>query len=601
MFSFFLTYNPRNSLDIHNTIYRKTTNIFQNFPIKSKFETIYQSAEYQLTIISPKENHISKLHHFYQDDDILIYTFGTLFDFPGEDLSMVFYHIWKNENLKNLQKLDGQYTVIIFDRKSHEFTILSDAQGFRRIKWIIKDQSIVFSPHELSLYASGLISKNFQKKNIYEMLAFGSTLKGESLFSEISYQKPYEIVTINNFIVNRTLSSYFQDLNLITDKKEQTDFINNIIHKTRNSCKKYIKFAKNKIEFDLTAGKDTRSVLSLLYNLIPKDKIICRTCGEYHSLDNITARKICNTLKIPHISIGLENCKPDRLNTNVKTFSFFFNGDTNAGRALEDIQYSDIDKLRYGGVRITPEWFYWLGMTNHNIINIDIATNFLINKYSDFKEIPYDIRNEIIEVIKEIYKDLENLNPDPDFIIKGLVQFTRFSNWSNIISHRNWQLQNIEPLFSIEFSRIYLQIPLIDSKDYQFYRQIIKTYTPELINLPINGDPFNRLTLVNKRSIRKILVFSGKVYKKLKSYLKFKNSLIFEYSIGDAYKNKYYNEVKNSFSDSRLDKYGFMPQNEIDNILENHKNNIRNYQNHIGILLTAEYFLKLMEEIDQMS
>lgn len=83
--------------------------------------------------------------------------------------------------------------------------------------------------------------------------------------------------------------------------------------------------------------------------------------------------------------------------------------------------------------------------------------------------------------------------------------------------------------------------------------------------------------------------------------MKFKNSLIFEYSIGDAYKNKYYNKVRDSFYDSKLDKYGFISQKEIDEIIDNHKNNRVNFQNQIGILLTAEHFLKLMDEIDKMS
>lgn len=601
MFSFFLTYNPINCTDIHQLIEKKMSLIFQRFPVKTTLSTIFHSDQIQLTVINPIENHISKLHHLYQNDEVLIYTFGTLFDYPGEDLSLFIYQIWKNENIKNLQKLDGQYTIIIFDKQTHDFTLVCDSQGFRRVKWMIKDQNIIISPHELSLYSSGLVSKTFLKKNIYEMLAFGSTLKGESLFSEILYQKPYEVIIIKNFQIIRSLSSYFQDLELISEKREQIDFINDIISKTRNSCKKYLKFAKGKVEFDLTAGKDTRSVLSLLYNLLPKENVLCRTRGEYFSQDSKTARKICKILKLAHNSIGLDNCKPDNFDMNVQTFSFFFNGDTNAGRALEDIQYTDIDKLRFGGVRTTPEWFYWLGMTKHNIITLDIAINFLINKYSDYKNIPTNIKEDIIIVIKEIYHDLELLNPNPDFMIKGLVQFTRFSNWSNIISHRNWQMQNIEPLFSIEFSRIYMQIPLIDSKDYLFYRQIIKNYTPNLMDLPINGDPFNRLTLVNKRSIRKLLVFSGKVFKKLKSYLKFKNSLIFEYSIGDAYKNKYYNKVRDSFYDSKLDKYGFISQKEIDEIIDNHKNNRVNFQNQIGILLTAEHFLKLMDEIDKMS
>jgi hypothetical protein len=383
---------------------------------------------------------------------------------------------------------------------------------------------------------------------------------------------------------------------IIQKKPDQKKIIIEKINNLQQLCKNYIDIA-SRIEFDLTAGKDTRFILSILQDIIDKEIIITRTLGERYSIDNIIAKKISDFLDIKHKIIDIGHIEKNEFRENLSFFSFFFNGDTNGLRALDKVQFDDYNNIRFGGVRNTPERFYWNGILNKGKkLTIPNVISYM-NSYNFNKDKSIEMKNQINGTIKEVMEDIYSLTENEDLQTKFIHLFTKFSNLGSLVYQRNWQLQNIEPMNSIDFTKLILQLPLSSSENYLFYEIGIKTNSPALYKLPINGNPFYRLSLNKYRMLRPYLKFMQKVYRRNARFFKRKDTLIFEDSVGFAFRNEYQSTIREILLSSILTQEGYFPFDKMNEIVNMHIDGVNNYQNTIGILLIIESFLRYLKEV----
>ncbi len=599
MFSFFLTFSPISENSLHETIFNKSEKIFSKFPIPVEFVKHQINTDLVLTTIEPFEKKVSKLHHFKETENHFFYIFGDLFGHPGEDIANLVYTTWEKGGNESLQRMDGNFTILIFTKKDKSIQLICDALGNRRVHYYQGENCLIVSPHDVIIFASGLVTKKIRTKLIYEMLAYIQNRMGESLLQDVGYQKPYETLTFANNSVTKKLYCPYGKLPLLNEKQKQKETIRTKINYLREHCKAYLPFAKS-IEFDLTAGKDTRSVLILLYDLVKDRKISSRTMGNLNSEENKVAEFISQKYKIPHHNISLEQVSAESFENNLSLYALFCNGDTNGIRALETTKFQDIDELRFGGVRTTPEWFLWDKIMNREVITNDEMIDYVLKRYYKFPATPEKEMKEIRAYLTEMIKDFRAINSDNEFIMKALVLYLLFSNSGILINQRNWQLQNIEPLLSNDLTDLYFQIPMQDSFKYPYYQELFKMYDKDMLKLNINGNFFHRLDFYKNQHTLKCVQFMQKVHGRINRLKGRAQKLNFQDSVGYAFKTTYSTYIRETLISSEMVKQSYISEQLIKEMLDNHFKGVVNHQDHIGILLVIDAFFKLLNQIESI-
>ncbi len=594
MFSFTLIFGQIIADDYIERIRRTYINVSKNFPIQTDLTVSSYDHDINLICTKPSESKISKLHHIFNTNEYFVYTYGNLFGEIDLNLSKFLLDIYLKSGENAVRSIDGHFSFILFNKYSKSILILSDSVGDRRIHYFLSNTLTFLSSSDILLYSTGLLSKKINRNSIIEMLGFSSSRIGDSILEDIKNIKPYEIIKIFNNKVESKYDSNFTSLEPVYSDSQLKNITKGIIGRIKTKSSVYINFAQT-IEFDLTAGKDTRSIFGLLKDIVDKNKTVIRTRGEVNCIDNVTAQRIAKIYNFKHINVELENISEDQYANNLHAFAFFSNGNTNGMRAIENIVFKDIDLLRFGGVRTTPEAFRIPSIKNRNN-PIDEIYNYFISKYFNFSYLNELDRNNYKTYFCGIIKEIYQLNSNIDFVLKALTFFALFSNSGILINQRNWQLQNIEPFLSQEIANLYFLTPINKLHDFTLYPEIIFQYAKELSQIPVNGNIFYKICRRKNMLLIKTYSMYIKLKKKLKPNLKNKN--IFQDSIGNAYKNIYKNLIIKEFQNSEINENNIFSDHILHTIIDEHFKGTKNNQDIIGNLLIIERFLKLLKLID---
>ncbi len=593
MFSFLLLIGGNNKI-LSEKVLNIYSGISQKLPIPTDSTVMELPDELNLLLFQPVEKKITSLHHVFQFEDNFIYSFGTIFGEPDVNVSEYLFAIYDKKGEKAVQQVDGSFSFIIYNSNTKKLKMICDAVGDRRVHYFYNEDNIIISSLDILIFSTGLVSDRINKLSVLEMLAFNSSRIGNSIIKDIENIKPYEILEFRSFNPTKKISCPFSDLDPILKNSELKKKINDIIKTLRDKSKSYIMKA-NQIEFDLTAGKDSRSVFSLLKDLVDKKRSKVRTRGEEHCLDNLFARKVTKIYGFKHENVKLMKIDNKEFKSNLYAFALFCNGNTNGIRTIDEINYKDVDDLRFGGVRTTPESFKIPKIIRKENV-IEEISKFFLDQYFKFPMVSETEYCKINEYINQIVKDIYSINHNIEFTLKALVLYMLYSNSGILINHRNWQLQNIEPFLSQDVAKLYFLTPLQKLKDFMLYPEIVNKFAPEIISYPINGNYFNRLSKKKNTLLIKLYSLYTRIIKRLKRN-ELSEKLIYQDSVGYAFKNDYKQFIENLLKESEIINREILSQSVINRIVNEHMDGIKNNQDLIGILLIIESFLQTMKEI----
>lgn len=273
---------------------------------------------YYLTFTDPKTQAVQQISEII-DNEYAVIAFGWLPSF-SPNIAKEILSVYKVDGVKGVKELEGCFSSVIINRVNKEITLLSDLAGQKRLRYFSSDQNLLVSPHDLSLLATGLIKLNFDPISLLNYASFGCSLEGKSLLKDVSTCHPSEYYIWNYRTMEKFTDSLIDSKLRIEEdnKKAILNQVSNMIDYSRQTFKQVSSRPEfSEISIGLSAGIDSRAVLSLLLSIIDDpNKIVVRTYGNSQSLDVRIARELCQTR-----SIKFENTKTNiSPNQSLETF-----------------------------------------------------------------------------------------------------------------------------------------------------------------------------------------------------------------------------------------------------------------------------------------
>lgn len=242
--------------------------------------------------ISPPENSNYPPISTVVDSEFSVLAFGHIADNAGASLAEAILSAWKAREIIGVRELEGCFSAVITNRKTGKVTLISDPVGQRTLRYCAADQMLFVSPHEVPLVATGYIPMEFDYVSAASIASVKWSLRGKSLLKKIETCHPAEYVNYSNGkieiksaeIINHESRISVHDTRALKQHREQ------MIEVAQSHLQTLIN--ESEVKLSLTAGIDSRVVLSLLLSVVSPSVLRAITNGGPQSLDVQVARQL---------------------------------------------------------------------------------------------------------------------------------------------------------------------------------------------------------------------------------------------------------------------------------------------------------------------
>ncbi|MDC0293200.1 asparagine synthase-related protein [Verrucomicrobia bacterium] len=249
--------------------------------------------------INGLENHAAVAHHgrfnhevVYQNEHVALLIDGWIVSVNNEELqNEAAYQIgqlYLTQGLNFVNHLNGQFNILIHDKKTDEWHLISDRGASRQMFYCIFKNTFTFAPEAKAISAG--IQRRFKinEKQIYNQLTFSRIWLGnETFFSDVYAMPPGHIFTWRNGHLHK--KEYWEWIYCEANRTFQ-DVVDegvDIFRKTTTSINNSI---SNNLSLMLSGGLDSRLVLASIAK--PKRKNIhCYTLGASQQNDEVSVAK----------------------------------------------------------------------------------------------------------------------------------------------------------------------------------------------------------------------------------------------------------------------------------------------------------------------
>jgi len=225
-------------------------------------------------------------------DNVYISIEGEQYDFKERNFEELLFEAYKNKNLEQfLNKLDGYFNAVIYDRNIKKVFLISDRYGMRMLYYYFKDGRFAFSGEVKGLLGLDFVDSSIDSNQIDCFMDLGYLLEDYSWHKHIKLIKP---ATIIEFDINskELIQRYYWKWSQI---KPQNISFHEAVDRLGQLWLKAVKkrFDPNeKIGISLSGGLDSRAILAAVNKLYPDFKGYAYTFG-IPNCDDIIIAKLC--------------------------------------------------------------------------------------------------------------------------------------------------------------------------------------------------------------------------------------------------------------------------------------------------------------------
>ena len=271
----------------------------------------YES-KYILKTVGNKATNINNLklnivnNNFYEftKNNIYILCCGEIYDTAKKSVVEFIYYKFKANGIQDLNKLNGNYLIIIYDFNKEELFIITDENNIIPFFYYKTASNFIFS-WDISVLTNKVDSLAYNYENLMSWLLVG----GRSFFNTTRFQnihrlEPGEIITIKQGSIRNIKAKYFcfepsnSSINNLVD--DAADALIKAFHKRINKNKNYF--------LGLSGGLDSR----ILIGAIKKSKVNLKnfttyTYGIDNFQENLIAKEVSKYIKIKHLFININH------------------------------------------------------------------------------------------------------------------------------------------------------------------------------------------------------------------------------------------------------------------------------------------------------
>jgi hypothetical protein len=270
--------------------------------------------------------------HRHQDRAVL--AFGELFGPPPLITpAQRILSVWEEEGVEGVRRLDGSFSAILMNLCSNSVDLACDIFGRRPLKYLTSGDTLLVSPHDVPLVATGLCPLDYDLHSAASVIACDWSLGGRPLLRPLRMCTSEEKVhwEPGELRVSYSPPITFSDRLTPGETDEQAQLVEEMIEAFREHIRRLCE-GDRQVRVELTAGLDTRVVLAAAMSAVDHDKIITQTGGAHNDFESSMARRIARSHGLPHEMWPWGSFSLDDFLENARMFAFYMNGESNSRR-----------------------------------------------------------------------------------------------------------------------------------------------------------------------------------------------------------------------------------------------------------------------------
>lgn len=507
---------------------------------------------------------------------------------PAEKLLL----LYNQSDEKLVPQLKGSFALAIWDKRKRALLLANDRFGTRPIYYLQRRGIFAFSSETKVFLAFSQFAQKPNLQALAELFSFGLVLEDKTLLEGISLLPPGSVmtVTIDKVKAKRYWKPRFCDSNRRFQKKEAVEECYALLS---NSIRSNLQSISSPGLF-LSGGLDSRLLAALAVK--NSEDLQAFTFGTPDSQDVHIAEQIAEHLRFRHHSFPLS---PDFLVHWLERGVWYTEGMSNclnfAGiEVLPAVrQISSYVMNGYGGNEFLgflsgnlAKYYYWGNSSkladrfyrDLNTLFREEELNQLLNA-----DLVKEIKGAVYESLQRVLKNCEEKTPFAKLYNFMLTQKARRLNLLGIImdhSHLEYSL----PFYDYDFTEFALALPPQERLWAKFYRYFLSKKFPALAEIPYqrSGLPVNtNLGLVLSKKISEkvgIRLLGRKLNPYTPSYVDYPGWTRKELKV----------LILNVLNKDRMTSQAWFNYEQINRLLAEHFNGLKEHSAKIGLLLTLE-------------
>ena len=203
-----------------------------------------------------------------------------------------------DKGLQITNELNGTYLILIIDKKKQQNLLITDKMGFYPAFYFICSEFISITTNFDSI--TKVVSNiNYDLDTMAEMLKFGYSVHPNTYFKEIKQLDPASIYAITKNGI-RKLKQYWELQPKFEFKQSKKELITDLSYAIKNAVKKRTQEFLGSTGLFLSAGADSRSILSGAEN---RSKAISFTFFDVQNNEYNLAKRIAEAYNSQHIGL----------------------------------------------------------------------------------------------------------------------------------------------------------------------------------------------------------------------------------------------------------------------------------------------------------
>jgi asparagine synthase (glutamine-hydrolysing) len=508
-------------------------------------------------------------------------------------------HLYEDCGKDFVHKLNGSFTLIIWDEKSQELLMINDRYGLRPLYYAERDGYLLLGSEVKAILQDEKFERIVDDRSVADFFSFGYILGTKTFFKGIELLPPASILTCS---AGQISIEQYWDFNFNEEYEDQSEeyYIKNLSKLILQAVERQMN-GTHRIGVPLSGGFDSRTIVASISK--KHYPIHTFTFGKPNCNDAKFAQMVADKLGTDHHFFEF---KPDDLASYAEKAVYLTDGMLNCVHAHRMQTY---DAAReFMDIALVG----WIGdsMIGSGYLTDDLANiedNFQIFKYLSmyipinlFRYLFNDNYFSVVEknlkysrnYILQIGRDVDFKLPSNRLMYYNLKERQRRFTSMGLILVRN-SLEVRTPFSDYDLIDFSLKIPPTFKIKKRLYKKVISTMFPhfekvpyQATGLPLTTSKFQMKIHFFSRLPRKII---NKISKKFFRLEFFGNTKPYADYEGWMKNNKKLREyILSILLDERALARPYFNPNCIKKILDLHMSGKKNYSELIGLLLTFE-------------
>lgn len=516
-------------------------------------------------------------------------------------------HLYEEYGDNFVHKLNGIFSLIIWNEDTHKLLIVNDRYGLRPIYYTNHKGYLLFGSEVKAILQDNTFKRVVDDRSVAEFFSFGYILGTKTLFLGIELLPPASIMTYDN-TGHISIKQYWDfDFNKEYENYNEEYYIEKLSHIISQAIKRQMKkddrgddrgdnIENNRIGILLSGGLDSRTIIACI------DK-------EYYPIHTFTYGKTgCNDIKFAQMisdKLGtihhIFEFEPEDISVYAEELVYKTDGMLNIFNAPRMQTYGEISEfsniILHGWIGDSTMGDYLNGHLNQdNLKNFErlcyyLPTDFLRNLFgNNYFPIAEKNLNSSKNYIMKLGEHIKL--PENRLMYCNLKERQRRIISVGFIYMRNY-IESRTPFSDYDYIDFSLNIPPNLKYNKKLYKKMIMTTFPQLGDIPHSA---TGLSLYRFRSLYRPsellqlckLVINKITKKVIERELFYNKGNLADYGNWIRNNKSLQEYISNILLDQRTLKRPYFDQRFVKEILNSHMKGEKDYSILIGLLLTFE-------------